>query len=114
MPDEAPGAGSLPPVQPPSAAAKPAPPVKPAAAPAGPPDPPPPADAVVPGFISSLQAALPGAVQQISLWAGDWTLIVDRAQLLDTARYLRDAPDGRFNFLSDVTASDWPPRPQRF
>jgi NADH-quinone oxidoreductase subunit C len=68
----------------------------------------------VPTFIARLQADLPGAVQQISFWVGDWTVIVDAARLLDVARYLRDAPDGRFEFLSDLTASDWPPRPKRF
>ena len=112
MPDEAPGAGSTPPAAP-GGAPKPAHQAKPAG-PAGPPDPPPPADAVVPGFIGTLQAALPGAVEQLSLWVGDWTLIVGTPRLAEVARYLRDAPDARFDFLSDLTASDWPPRPQRF
>ena len=112
MPDEAPGAGSTPPAAP-GGAAKPAHQGKPAAPP-GPPDPPPPPDAVVPGFIGALQAAVPSAVDQLSYWVGDWTLIVSASRLPDVARYLRDAPDAQFTFLSDVTASDWPPRPQRF
>ena len=29
-------------------------------------------------------------------------------------RHLRDAPDAAFDLCSDVTASDWPTRPQRF
>jgi NADH-quinone oxidoreductase subunit C len=53
-------------------------------------------------------------VQKLSYWVGDWTLILDPARLLDVARHLRDAPDARFNFCSDVTASDWPVRPKRF
>ena len=36
------------------------------------------------------------------------------AKLLDVGRFLRDTPEAAFNFCSDVTASDWPPRPQRF
>ena len=86
------------------AAAPAAPDMKPAA-PAGPTDPPPPAGATVPSFISALQA---GAN------VGDWTAIVSASRLLEVARYLRDTPEFAFDFCSDVTASDWPTRPQRF
>ena len=81
------------------------------AAPTGPPDPPPPADKPLPEVITALQAALPGAVTHVSFWVGDWTVIVPVARLLDVARHLRAAG---FDFCSDVTASDWPQRPQRF
>ncbi len=81
-----------------------------AAPPSGPTDPPPPADAVVPAFIATLQSTLPGSVAQISLYLGDWTVIVPVAHLLEAARHLRDAPDAAFDFCSDVTATDWPPR----
>jgi len=79
-----------------------------------PPDPPPPPDAVVPPFLAALQEALPGAVEQVSYFVGDWTLIVDRERLLDVARWLRDEASARFDFCSDVTATDWPSRSQRF
>lgn len=82
--------------------------------PAGPVDPPPPPPLVVPAFMTTLQSTLPGAVLQVSFWVGDWTLIVSPDRLLEIAAYLRDAPDARFDFCSDVTASDWPPRAQRF
>jgi len=85
-----------------------------AAAPTGPPDPPPPADKVAPAFLASLQAALPGAVTGISYWVGDWTIIVTASQILEVTRHLRDAPDAAFDLCSDVTATDWPPRPERF
>jgi NADH-quinone oxidoreductase subunit C len=81
-----------------------------AAAPTGPPDPAPPADKTVPAFITSLQAAIPGGVSHISYWVGDWTIIVPVAQVLAVGRHLRDAPDAQFDYCSDVTASDWPPR----
>ena len=81
-----------------------------AAPPSGPTDPPPPADAVAPAFIATLQSAVPGSVAQISLYLGDWTVIVPVAHILDAARHLRDAPDAAFDFCSDVTATDWPPR----
>jgi NADH/F420H2 dehydrogenase subunit C len=85
-----------------------------ASAPTGPPDPPPPADKTPPAFIASLQAAVPGAVIQVSYWVGDWTIIVPAARILDVARHLRDAPDALFDTCSDVTATDWPPRAERF
>jgi NADH-quinone oxidoreductase subunit C len=85
-----------------------------AAAPTGPPDPPPPADKVPPAFVASLQASMPDAVTQVSYWVGDWTIIVPVARLLDVATHLRDAPDAGFDLCSDVTASDWPPRAERF
>jgi NADH-quinone oxidoreductase subunit C len=82
-----------------------------AAAPTGPTDPPPPADKPLPEVITGLQAALPGVVTQVSFWVGDWTVIVPAARLLEVAQHLRTAG---FDFCSDVTASDWPQRPQRF
>jgi NADH-quinone oxidoreductase subunit C len=85
-----------------------------AAPPSGPPDPPPPADKAPPAFIASLQSAIPGAVTHISYWVGDWTIIVSAAGMLDVARHLRDAPDAAFDLCSDVTATDWPTRAERF
>ena len=97
------------------ASAKPKPPPKaPPAAPTGPPDPPPPGDATEPGFLAGLRSAHGGAIQQVSYWVGDWTVIVPAVSLLDVAGYLRDAPDAAFDYCSDVTATDWPPRAQRF
>jgi NADH-quinone oxidoreductase subunit C len=101
------------PAAPAAKAAAPAHDLKPAA-PAGPSDPPPPADAAVPSFIRALQAALPGAVEHLSLYLGDWSVIVPAARLLEVCRFLRDTPEIAFDFCSDVTAVDWPPRAQRF
>ena len=85
-----------------------------AAPPSGPPDPPPPADKTVPAFITALQSAKPGAVTHVSFWVGDWTIVVATNQVLDVARHLRDSPDAAFDMCSDVTATDWPPRAERF
>jgi NADH-quinone oxidoreductase subunit C len=85
-----------------------------AAAPTGPPDPPPPPTATPPAFIAGLQAALPAVALQLSYWVGDWTIIIPAAQVLEVARYLRDASDASFDLCSDITATDWPPRAERF
>ena len=99
----------------PATAAKPAAPageahVPKAAPPTGPTEPPPPADAVIPPFITSLQNGLPGSVAQLSLYLGDWTVVVPVAQLLPAMQYLRDTAGCAFDYLSDLTAIDWPPR----
>jgi NADH-quinone oxidoreductase subunit C len=67
-----------------------------------------------PPFVAALERAVPGAFSHISYWVGDWTIIVPVSRLLDVARHLRDAPDAAFDLCSDVTASDWPPRAERF
>src|SRR5438132_201354 len=114
-----------PPTPPPAAAEKPAPkpaaaPAKPAAAqgehapkvaaPTGPVEPAPPAEAPLPPFVTSLQNGVTGSIAQLSLYLGDWTVIVPVAQLLPAVRHLRDASDCAFDYLSDLTAIDWPPR----
>src|SRR5688572_27605451 len=93
---------------------KPAEHVKTAAAPAGPPDPLPPETLQLPSFIASLQTALPGAVERLSYWVGDWTASLPASRLLDVGTFLRDTPGAQFDFCSDVTATDWPPRELRF
>jgi len=96
----------------PAAAKAPAHPPPAAAPPSGPPDPAPPADKIAPVFIASLQVAIPGGVSHISYWVGDWTIVVPVARLIEVAQHLRDAPDAAFDYCSDVTATDWPPRAQ--
>jgi NADH-quinone oxidoreductase subunit C len=108
------------------AAPKPAAPPKPAAKapakaepkapppPPGPPDQPPPADAVRPAWLSALEARHGAALVAVSFWVGDWTAIVQPAHLVDVLAWLRDAPEARFDFLSDLTATDWLPREPRF
>ena len=100
-----------------AAAAKPKPkpkPKPPPEPPKGPPDPPPPDDLAVPSYLTALQAGLPGAVEAVSYWVGDWTVIVAADRLLEVARFLRDDSAAEFDYCSDVTATDWPPRAQRF
>jgi NADH-quinone oxidoreductase subunit C len=84
------------------------------ATPAGPAEPPPPAGATIPSSITSLQAAIPGAVEQVIFWVGDWTVVVPASKLLEAGGFLRGTPELAFDFCSDVTASDWPTRAQRF
>jgi NADH-quinone oxidoreductase subunit C len=93
----------------PAAKAAPHPPPAPAP-PSGPTEPPPPADMAVPVFITTLQSAVPDSVTHVSYYVGDWTVVVPLAQVMAALGHLRDAPDAAFDFCSDVTATDWPPR----
>src|SRR6185295_18855982 len=88
------GPGSAKPPAPPAAAVKPPAPAakaapaaaaaKPAAAhppaapapPSGPTEPPPPPGVTVPGFIETLQTAVPGSVAHVSYYLGDFTIVV--------------------------------------
>ncbi len=104
---------------PPKPAAAASPPRKPAAKappepPRGPADPEPPDGLEVPAVVRALQAGAPGAVTRVTYWVGDWSVIVPAGRLLDVARFLRTDPAADFDYCSDVTATDWPPRPQRF
>jgi NADH-quinone oxidoreductase subunit C len=93
----------------PAAKAAPHPPAAPAP-PSGPTEPAPPADMAVPVFITTLQSAVANSVSLVSYFVGDWTIVVPVEQLDASLRHLRDAPDAAFDFCSDVTAADWPPR----
>ena len=98
-----------------AAAAKPKPaPRPPPEPPKGPTDPAPPDDLAPPAVVTALQAGVPDTKLQLSYWVGDWTVIVPTGQLLDVVRFLRDDPAAAFDYCSDITASDWPPREQRF
>ena len=81
------------------------------AAPLLPPDPPPPDGVAPPQALVALEAALPGAVAQLSLHVGDWTAIVPPDRLLEVAAQLRGQG---FDLCSDLTATDWPDRAERF
>lgn len=102
--------------KPPAPAAKPASPpaVHKVEAPAGPPDPPPPDGEHAPATVAAVTEALPGAVVQVSFWVGDWTIVTTPDRLVEVCRFLRDDARTALDFCSDVTASDWPGRAQRF
>ena len=96
-------------------AARPAPkPKAPPEPPKGSTDPPPPDDMDIPSYVAALQSGVPGAVEALSFWVGDWTVIVPADRLLEVTGFLRDDASTAFDYCSDVTAVDWPPRAQRF
>jgi NADH-quinone oxidoreductase subunit C len=57
--------------------------------------------------IQAVQAAFPGALQDVVEYAGETTLVIDAAQLAKVSRYLRDTAGLIYNFLSDISAVDY-------
>jgi len=104
---------AAPPKLPAAAPKKPAakPPPEP---PSGPTDPEPPEDLEIPGYVQALQSGLSGAVNQVTYWVGDWSVIVPADRLLEVMNFLRNDAATEFDYCSDITATDWPPRQQRF
>ena len=90
---------------------KPKPPPEP---PKGPPDQPPPEGMALPLTVAAVQNGLPGAVEAVSYWVGDWTIIVPAERLLEVLGLLKRDEATAFDYCSDVTATDWPPREKRF
>jgi len=64
--------------------------------------------------IGKLQERFPDAIQEHAEFRGDLTLVVAPARLVDVARFLKEDPDLRFDYLLYATAVDWPARAPRF
>ena len=114
---------SKPPVPPPAGGEPPEPkPAPPAAAPPAPPAPPRPAapakvDLKAPvesAALRALQERFAGAVQEVSYYAGEVTVLVARESLVEIGRFLRDDPGLRMDLLSNLTGADYPEREKRF
>jgi NADH-quinone oxidoreductase subunit C len=58
--------------------------------------------------IEGLATRIGGRVPDLLVARGEVTAIVDRDDLLDALRWLRDQPDLTFDFLSSVGATHWP------
>jgi NADH-quinone oxidoreductase subunit C len=71
-------------------------------------------DDALQGLGDAVAAALPGAILAVSAAYGELTLDVAPAHLVETVRYLRDDPACLFVCFIDLTAVDYPTRPQRF
>lgn len=62
----------------------------------------------------SIAAALPGAVERVSVDFGELNVVANAARILDVLTHLRDAPDCLFVNLIDITGVDYPQREKRF
>jgi NADH-quinone oxidoreductase subunit C len=58
-------------------------------------------------LIESITTRFPDAVSGSHSYRGDATVILRRDFLLDVARFLKEDPDVKMNFLMDITAVDY-------
>ena len=94
------------------AAAKPAPPAPPPAAAA--PKPNPLLQAVPSAALDRIKAKFADQVVEVTYYAGEVTVKIRQERAEEVWRVLRDDPDLRFDFLSNLTAVHWPERPKPF
>jgi NADH-quinone oxidoreductase subunit C len=64
--------------------------------------------------LNKIKAALPEVVEDAVEFRGETTLIVRKDQVKAVCRLLRDDPDLRYNYLSDIVADDYLPDFPRF
>ena len=91
-------------------------PKAPPAAATGPPDPgrrPPTAPVPAVHRVAAAGDSGLGLAASATIWATGRSSCRPRS-CSTVARHLRDAPDALFDYCSDVTATDWPPRAERF
>lgn len=64
--------------------------------------------------LNKIKAAFPEAVEETSEFRGEPTIVVRKEQIKAVCRMLRDDPDLRYNYLSDIVADDYLPDFPRF
>ena len=64
--------------------------------------------------VQKLREAMPDAIEDVSSFRDQVTVRVYKDKIVDVCRFLRDTPGLEFDFLTDLTAVDYPTRPQRF
>jgi NADH-quinone oxidoreductase subunit C len=97
----------------PPAPVAPAKPAAPGAAPPRPPTPPPPKPEPLDNeLVRRFKARFGDAIREAWLDRKQAILVVARERLSEIAQYARD--EEKFDFLTDLTAVDWPKREQRF
>jgi len=64
--------------------------------------------------IEALQAAFGDAIEDVSTFRGDTTVVVSAAKIADIGRYCLQTEGLEYNLLSDVTGIDYYPQEPRF
>lgn len=109
---------SGPPGGPPGSGPSPAPPAAPPAS-AAPPKPAAPAKVNLTAEVDSpvlraVKEKFPQAIQSVSFYAGEVSLLLDKDSLLPVCRFLKEDPALRLDYLSNLCGVDYPDREKRF
>ena len=65
-------------------------------------------------IVEKLKAKFPNGIENVREFRGEVTVQVRPDALVEMCAFLRDDPGCRFDYLSDLTAVDWPTREKRF
>jgi NADH-quinone oxidoreductase subunit C len=64
--------------------------------------------------VQKLRAAMPDVIEEVSSFRDQVTIRVFKDRIVEACMFLRDTPGLEFDFLTDLTAVDYPSRPKRF
>ena len=64
--------------------------------------------------VQRLREAMPQAIEAVGSYRDQVTIRVFKEHLVEACRFLHDTPGLEFDFLTDLTAVDYPARPKRF
>jgi NADH-quinone oxidoreductase subunit C len=64
--------------------------------------------------VQKLRAAIPDAIEEVSSFRDQVSVRVYKDRIVEVCTFLRDTPGLEFDFMTDLTAVDYPTRPQRF
>ncbi len=64
--------------------------------------------------VQRLRAAMPNVIVEATSFRDQVSIRVAKENVVEVGRFLRDTPDLEFDFMTDLTAVDYPARPERF
>ena len=64
--------------------------------------------------VQKLRAAMPDAIEEVSSFRDQVSVRVFKDRIVEVCTFLRDTPGLEFDFMTDLTAVDYPTRPRRF
>jgi NADH-quinone oxidoreductase subunit C len=64
--------------------------------------------------VQALRQSMPQAIEAVSSFRDQVSIRLHKEHYVEACRFLRDTPDLEFDFLTDLTAVDYPARPKRF
>jgi NADH-quinone oxidoreductase subunit C len=64
--------------------------------------------------VQKLRAAMPDVIEEVSSFRDQVSIRIFKDRIVDACFFLRDTPELEFDFLTDLTAVDYPARTKRF
>src|SRR5689334_1684017 len=64
--------------------------------------------------VQKMRAAMPQVIEGVESFRDQVTIRVFKDNIVEACLFLRDTPELEYDFLTDLTAVDYPQRPRRF